>query len=144
MNTRSRILIALAVLLLMGATFGYIVTGRQYRVSCASMDGGLPTMIGVPMDGGSTSQLDGGQGKVVKGTTFYIAPCTSGSANCAGTNKIRVGYGASLTKDTGFEVGASGRDGAGKQVDAAMTADPRCISEGAAQQADVEVGSQVP
>lgn len=103
-----------------------VVIQQDYRVSCGTVDGGAATDCAVPMDGGSAANP-------VKGESWYIAPIAGSSVN------VRVGT-TDVTSSTGFEVGASGRDGAGISMDARGPI--RCKSEGAAQQVDVIVGRQ--
>lgn len=109
-----------------------VIMQQEYRVSCATVDGGVATDVGKPMDGGTT-------GVDINGTTWYIAPCTSGSTGCTGTNKIRVGtFSPGVTAQKGQEFGSGARDGVGGTIEA--YGNIGCVSEGAAQQADVLVG----
>lgn len=111
------------------APIGAIRIGRQFRVNCASMDGGAATDMLVPMDGGTASIR-------VDADTIYVAPISTSAV------EIRVGLGGDVTSSTGFEVGTSGRDGTGLAIDLTNSAKPYCMSTATAVQADVIVGRQ--
>ena len=98
---------------------------ENFQVNCSSMDGGAPVSCLTPMDGGTT-------GIERPASSVYVAPIAGASV------KIRVG-GSDVTQNLGFELGPSARDGVGLSVDARHS---WCISEGAAQRADVVVGRQ--
>lgn len=95
---------------------------QSFLINCASMDGGAATECGVPMDGGSV-------GKPIPASSLYVAPVVGSSV------KIRVGP-SDVNQNKGYEVGTSARDGVGVQADVSGC---YCMSEGAAQKADVVI-----
>jgi hypothetical protein len=109
---------------------GPVNLNRSFRVNCASA---TATNVLVPMDGGSSAYP-------VPASSIYVAPCEfdndGGPATCTTQRDVRVGSSA-VTINTGFDVGAGGRDGPGISMDAKGA---WCAGVGGAQQVDVVVG----
>lgn len=116
---------------------GALNTGGQWRVLCASMDGGAPTDLMVPTDGGTA-------GIRVPAEAIYVAPTEGSSVNVhVGFNTTSAGRpSGAISASTGFIVGTTGRDGVGVSLDAKSGSNPACLSSGAAQAVDVIAGRQ--
>lgn len=102
------------------APVGPVRIGTQFTVTCPA-SGGTPLTLNP-----SAFDLD----------SLYVAPKAGSSV------KVRAGYGSTLTASTGFEIGTSARDGVGVSLTTTKGSDPRCISEGAAQDVDVILGRE--
>lgn len=116
---------------------GALNTGGQWRVLCASMDGGAPTDLMIPTDGGTA-------GIRVPAEAIYVAPTEGSSVNVhVGFNATSTGRpSGAISASTGFIVGTTGRDGVGVSLDAKSGSNPACLSSGAAQAVDVIAGRQ--